>query len=147
MEQLKSVETLESYIEELGDEIQHVKKASTFLQEIESQQVLVKEQLERVKQTNESLKEIQSQFIAKTNEFELDLKENQERFEELNSNMSTSFTESEYYLKNQTQSIRQDLSRNRKVITDLTSKTEQLEQQTVSIFSLLTTVNNSILDS
>ncbi|WP_044640705.1 hypothetical protein [Risungbinella massiliensis] len=146
MGQLETIETLETYIDELGNEIKHVKKASTYLQEIEAQHVLVEKQLERVKQTTEALEAIQLHFTDQTKEFESQLKKNEDRFKELNSTVVSSFSETEYYLKNQIGVIKKEASIVGKNVRELQSKTNLLEQQIVSMFSTTSTVNNSIIE-
>jgi len=144
--QLEKIESLETYIGELGNEIKHVKKASTYLQEIEAQHLLVEKQLESVKQTTETLEAIQLHFSDKTKEFETQLKKNENRFKELNSTVVSSFSETEHYLKEQISTIKQETSMVGKDVRDLQSKTNLLEQQVVSMSSTVSTVNNSIIE-
>lgn len=87
MGKVSSIEALETYVEELGQEVKHVKKASTYLQEIEAQQLLVKEQLEQVKKNSEMLESVQSHFTEKTNEYESQMKKNEERMAQLNASV------------------------------------------------------------
>lgn len=146
MGQLENIESLETYIGELGNEIKHVKKASTYLQEIEAQHLLVEKQLERVKQTTETLEAIQLHFSDKTKEFETQLKKNENRFKELNSTVVTSFSDTEHYLKEHISVIKQETSIVGKDVQDLQSKTNLLEQQVVSMSFTVSTVNNSIIE-
>lgn len=146
MGQLENIEILETYIDELGKEIKHVKKASNYLQEIEAQHLLVENQLERVKQTTKTLEAIQMHFADKTKEFESQLKKNENRFNELNSTVVSSFSETEHYLKEHISVIKQETSMVGKDVQDLQSKTSLLEQQVVSMSSTVSTVNNSIIE-
>lgn len=146
MGQLEKIETLETYIDELGNEIKQVKKASTYLQEIEAQHLLVEKQLERVKKTTETLEAIQASFTDKTNEFESQLKKNEERFKELNSTVANSFSMTEHYLKEQIGEIKQETLIIGKDVGDLQSKNNLLEQQVVAMSSTVSTVNNSIIE-
>lgn len=146
MGQLEKIETLETYIDELGNEIKHVKKASEYLKEIETQHLLVEQQLERVKHTTKTLEDIQSHFTDKTKEFEFQLKENEVRFNELNSMVASSFSETEHYLKEQIGVIKQDTSIVGNSVRELQSKTNLLEQQVVSMTTTVSTVNNSIIE-
>ncbi len=146
MGKLENIETLETYIAELGSEINHVKKASTYLQEIEAQHVLVEKQLDRVKQTTETLDAVQSHFTEKTKEFELQLMKNEGRFKELNSTVARSFSGTEHYLKEQIGVMKQETSTVGKDVRELQSKTNLLEQQVVSMSSTVSTVNNSIIE-
>lgn len=146
MGQLDNIETLETYIDELGNEIKNVKKASTYLQEIEAQHILVEKQLVRVKKTTETLEAIQSQFTDKTKEFQSQLKKNEDRFKELNSTVVSSFSETEHYLKEQIGVIKQETSIVGKDVLELQSKTNLLEQQVVSMSSMVSIVNNSIIE-
>ncbi|MEK5039149.1 hypothetical protein [Sporosarcina sp. FSL K6-3457] len=146
MGQLGDIESLETFIDELGNEIKHVKKASTYLKEIEAQHLLVEKQLESVKQTTETLEDIQLHFADKTMEFESELKKSENRFKELNSTVVSSFSETEHYLKEHISMIKQETSMVGKDVRDLQSKTNLLEQQVVSMYSTVSTVNNSIIE-
>ncbi|QBP41975.1 hypothetical protein [Paenisporosarcina antarctica] len=146
MGQLENIDKLESYIDELGTEIKHVKKASTYLREIEAQHLLVEKQLERVKQTTDALEIIQSHFTEKSKEFETQLKKNENRFKELSSTVVSSFSETEHYLKEQIGVIKNVSSKVGKDVWDLQSKTNLLEQQVVSMSSTVSTVNNSVIE-
>jgi len=141
---LENIEMLETYIDELGNEIENVKKASTFLKEIEVQNILVEKQLERVKQTNVTLEEIQTRFADKTKEFELQLQKNENRFQELNTTVVNSFFDTESYLKEQIGIIKQESSAVGNNVKELQSKTNLLETQVVSMSTTVTTVNNSV---
>jgi len=141
---LENIEMLETYIDELGNEIENVKKASTFLKEIEVQNILVEKQLERVKQTNVILEEIQTRFADKTKEFELQLQKNENRFQELNTTVVNSFFDTESYLKEQIGIIKQESSAVGNNVKELQSKTNLLETQVVSMSTTVTTVNNSV---
>lgn len=146
MGKLENIETLETYIEELGNEIKHVKKASTYLLEIEAQHLLVEEQLESVKQTAESLETIKKQFENKTSEFEMQLRKNEERFNDINTTVVNSFTSTEQYLKEQIGIIKQETSIIGNDLRDLQSKTNLFQQQVVSMSSNVSTVNNSLVE-
>ncbi|MGE6487436.1 hypothetical protein [Paenisporosarcina sp. NPDC076898] len=146
MGQLEKIDKLESYIDELGNEIKHVKKASTYLREIEAQHLLVEKQLERVKLTTDALEIIQTHFIDKSNEFELQLNKNENRFKELSSTIVSSFSETEQYLKEQIGVIKLETSKVGKDVWDLHSQTNILEQQVVSMSSSVSTVNNSVIE-
>lgn len=146
MGQLKNIETLETFIDELGNEIKNVKKASTYLQEIEAQQLLVGEQLDQVKKTTDMLEAVQLHFTEKTNEYELQLKKNEERFKELNSTVANSFTETEHYLKEQIELMKQETLTVSQNVRELQSKTSLLEQQVVSMSTTVSSVNNSLVE-
>lgn len=146
MGQLENIESLETYIDELGNEIKQVKKASTYLQEIEAQHLLVEQQLERVKQTAETLETIQSHFADKTKEFESQIKKNENRFIELNSTVVTSFSETDHYLKEHINEIKLETSLIGEDVQQLQLETKSLEQQVVSMSSTISAVSHSIIE-
>lgn len=99
MGELKQIEKMETYINELGQEIKSVKKASVFLNEIEQQHALVEQQLNRVKETANILDGLQKQFETQEKNFKEQFKANEKRLEEINTTVEDNFSGTEQFLK------------------------------------------------
>ncbi|TFD94322.1 hypothetical protein [Jeotgalibacillus sp. R-1-5s-1] len=146
MGELESIDALDNYVQELGNEIKNVKKASNYLKDIENQQILLKQQLEGVKETTITLEKIQSNFEEKTIELEQQLIKNNDRFKELNSTVATSFQGTADYLKIELESLKSNNATVNNEVKELQSRSSLLEQQIVSMSAAVSTANNSIVD-